>query len=92
MESPLKTLRKKLGITQPQLARLAGVSQSQISEVENGMIEIRGKLLSYLQNTGKDILNIKDQQKEFMSYVAAKLQTDVEPKLALAVEQMNKPA
>ena len=66
----LKELRKKAKLTQAQLAKLAGVSQSLIARIESGSVDPRlstvNKILRVLnsrisaENTVEDILRLKE--------------------------------
>ena len=49
----IKQMRQKLGLTQTQLAKLAGVSQSIITKIERGNIEHLYRVLYKLSNDEK---------------------------------------
>ena len=49
LESPIKTLRKKLDLTQSEFARLVGISQSHISEIECGISQIDEKIEDFIR-------------------------------------------
>ena len=49
MESPLALWRRKMGLTQTDLGKIARVSQSHISEVEAGVAEIDELLADFLK-------------------------------------------
>lgn len=50
MESEIRQWRKVIGLSQKDLARLAGVSQAHVSDVERGRTEeIGGKLKTFLE-------------------------------------------
>lgn len=61
-ESPLRAWRRGVGMTQEQLAELIGVTQGNISQVENALIPIDGKLKKYLEG----IADLEKKQREFM--------------------------
>ena len=65
-ESPIEKWRKKLGLTQAELAELSGASQGHISQVENATAEIGDKLEEFLTNVGKSANDALKNQKEFM--------------------------
>lgn len=48
-ESPLAIWRKKMGLTQGDVAKLAGVSQAHISEVECALTELSDSIAAFLQ-------------------------------------------
>jgi len=60
----IKTLRKKLGVTQVKLAEKAGVSQAYIAKIESNKIDPKvstfNKILKALENFKKNIKRAKD--------------------------------
>lgn len=48
-ESPLTVWRKKTGLTQADIAKLANVSQAHVSEVECGVTELCDHIADFLQ-------------------------------------------
>lgn len=48
-EIRLREWRKGIGLSQKDLARLAGVSQAYVSQIENGLSEIGGQLKTFLK-------------------------------------------
>lgn len=69
MDSPLATWRKALGLTQPQLAFLAKVSQGHISQVENGHAILGGKLEAFLKGIGGGAIRIIEDHETYMEEV-----------------------
>lgn len=49
-ESPLAIWRKKTGLTQADIAKLAGVSQAHVSEVECGVTELCDRIAGFLRH------------------------------------------
>lgn len=49
-ESPLAVWRKKMGLTQADIAKLAGVSQAHVSEVECGITELCDSIAAFLEH------------------------------------------
>lgn len=82
--SPLKNLRIKLEITQACLARIAGVSQTHVSDVEIGMSELGDRLERFLDEIGKDVAASKARQKAFMKEKANALKREVLTRVAEA--------
>jgi len=66
MESPFRELRSRLGLTQPQIASIAGVRQSHISEVENGLSPLGEKLEAFLKEISEDVMMLKERHRQFM--------------------------
>lgn len=66
MESPIKEIRVQLGFTQRQMAILAKVSQSHISDVESGISDINSRLKSYLLNLKCNIEDLEQKQNDFL--------------------------
>jgi len=60
----VKKLRKKVGLTQTELAKKAGVSQSLIARIERGSVDPRlstlQKILSAMQEANEESLTAKD--------------------------------
>jgi len=74
IESPIKRLRKKLDLSQSEFARLVGVSQSHISEIECGISRIDEKVENFLyQLSSINTDEIKEEQLEFIEYSQQKL-------------------
>jgi predicted transcriptional regulator len=72
MDSPLKTWRESLKITQPQLADAADVSQGHISKAENGHVELGEKLTAFLVKVGAS--KVIEDHKVYMEEVKGKLE------------------
>jgi len=78
IESPIKKLRKKLDLSQSQFARLVGVSQSHISEIECGISKIDEKVEYFLyQLSSIEPDEIIEEQLEFIEYSQQKLSEKV---------------
>ncbi len=75
MESPLQEWRKSKGLTQKQLANLAGVSNGHLSEIENGIAAMCDKLKKLLKATGA--VDIILEQEKFMEEQKAELFKEV---------------
>ncbi len=52
-EMRLSQWRRGIGLSQKDLARLAGVSQAYISQTENGLSEIGGELKTFLEDVAR---------------------------------------
>lgn len=81
MESPLATWRKALGLTQPDLAHLADVSQSHISQVENGNAILGGKLEAFLKGVGGGAMRVIADQGTYMEEVKGGLEEGLEARI-----------
>lgn len=77
MESPLRLWRESLKITQFELADLAGVSQSHITQVENGHINLGEKLEAFMRKTGGDALEVLSKHKNFIDDSKEQIQTKI---------------
>lgn len=61
-EHPLRALRRSRGLTQVQLAELAGVSQQRVSQIENGEhIYYGGTLMKIAKAVGVSVAEIIDR-------------------------------
>ena len=49
----LKQWRQAIGLSQTDVARLSGMSQAYISQVEQGMMEIGGELKTFLEGVAR---------------------------------------
>ncbi len=49
----LRQWRKAIGLSQKDVARLAGVSQAYVSMIENSMLQIGGELKSFLETVAR---------------------------------------
>ncbi|MBA7492648.1 hypothetical protein ES702_03198 [subsurface metagenome] len=49
----LKQWRRGIGLSQKDVARLSGMSQAYISQVENGLMEIGGALKTFLEGVAR---------------------------------------
>jgi len=78
MYSPLATWRKTLGLTQPELARVAGVSQGHISQVENGHVVLGEKLRSFLEKIGGGAMRVIPDHETYMEEVKGGLEDGLE--------------
>lgn len=77
MKSPLRSWREGFGLTQLDLAQLAGVSQGHISDIENGHTQIDGKLLDYLKEKGGEILALREKQEKYIEHVKERLEEKI---------------
>lgn len=66
MQSPVKNLREMLKLSQTQLANLCGISQAEISQIENGLYELHPKLKEFFSNILNDLSEVEKNHKEFM--------------------------
>jgi len=73
MESPILTMRKKLSMTQPELALSLNVCQSSISKVENGLAQIPKRAIEILQEIYVDSDRVVELQKKFVNYKGCEL-------------------
>jgi len=81
MDSPLAKWRKALGLTQPQLAYLAEVSQSHISQVENGHAILGGKLEAFLKEIGGSAMRVIADHETYMEEVRGGLEEGMEARM-----------
>ena len=63
MESPIRRLRMDLNMTQEQLAVMAGLTQSCISNVERGIVDLPERLVAALSSISQDIEDIQTRQR-----------------------------
>lgn len=70
MLSPVKKARLSMKLTQIRLGNLAGVTQTYISEVENGDKDIDGKLEAFFRKYGHDPDVIRKRHQKFMQETA----------------------
>lgn len=70
MLSPVKKLRHAMKLTQIRMGNLAGVTQTYISEVENGDKEIDPKLEAFLRKLGHDTEVLERRHQKFMKETA----------------------
>jgi len=73
MESPILTMRKKLFMTQQELALSLNVCQSSISKVENGLVQIPERAIESLQEIYVDSGRVVELQKKFVNYKGREL-------------------
>lgn len=66
MESPVKQLRQRLGLSQDDFSQQVGVSQSYLSNVERGIAPVKGKLRRYLEEVAEDASDVAEKQEEFI--------------------------
>lgn len=66
--SPVKQIRKKLRLSQTQLAAAIGVSKGHMSEVEAGIASLDEKLKLFLEKLSIDVETVEEKHKAFMSY------------------------
>jgi len=67
MESPIHKMRKKLSMTQPQLALSLNISQSSVSNIENGLAQIPQKAIEALREIYVDTDRLVELQKRFVN-------------------------
>ena len=79
-ESPVKTLRLSLELTQVRLARLANVSQTHISEVESGDADLSERLAAFFSGIGQSAATIRRGHKAFMRETAQKARASLPAK------------
>lgn len=89
--SDIRKLRKMLGITQSELARLSGVSQSLIAKIESGKVDP-----SYMK--AKKIFEVLESLQKKQSRKVSEIMTrkvisvDEEESVSVAIDLMNKHA
>jgi len=86
MESPFRELRNRLGLTQPEMAAIAGVGQSHISEVENGLAALGDKLEAFLEGISEDVATLKERHDRFMQERSKELKEGLLAKIAVPDE------
>jgi len=72
MLSPVKKKRKKMRLTQIRMANMAGVTQTYISELENGDKDIDTRLVAFFRKYGHDTEVLQRQHQKFMQEIARK--------------------
>lgn len=80
LESPLRRFRKDAGLNQVVFARLAGVSQGYISQVDQGFKKPTGKVARLLEALG-----ILEEQEEFVAQYFANVRRELEGDMKKAV-------
>lgn len=78
MRSPLKEFREHLGLTQMQLAKLAGVSQGHVSEVEGGVADPAPALVSYINERVENAEEILAEHEKFVREKRREWQADLD--------------
>jgi transcriptional regulator with XRE-family HTH domain len=73
MESPIRRMRKKLSMTQPELALSLNISQGSVSKVENGLAQIPQRAIESLQEIYVDSDRVVELQKKFVNGKEAEL-------------------
>jgi Predicted transcriptional regulator with C-terminal CBS domains len=74
VESPIREIRRNLGITQRELASAAGMkASSQISEMEHGLRGISPSLAVLLERAHFDVAEIKQKQDAFCEALRAEV-------------------
>lgn len=73
MESPLRQWRDKSHLTQSDLAYMAGVAQSHVTEVEKGRVALGEKLEALLKRIGDDAEEIIRLHPLYMEFVKQEL-------------------
>jgi len=68
--SPLRAARGRHHITQQELAELAGVSQSFISNLEAGLSILDDRILGALRTLGEDTKRLKRRHRKHMAAMA----------------------
>jgi len=68
--SPLRAARCKHGITQQELADLAGVSQSFISNLEAGLSALDYRVLGAVSKLGEDTKPLKRRHRKYVAAMA----------------------
>lgn len=77
MRSPLKEFREYMGLTQMQFAKLAGVSQGHVSEVESGVADAAPALVSYIKKSVENGEGVLSKQEKFMREKSREWQADM---------------
>jgi transcriptional regulator with XRE-family HTH domain len=77
LASQLITLRKELGLTQRELANLAGVTQPEIARIESGKISPRwDKVINLLRSVGASVQIVPPKRQQFRLVTAGAGSTD----------------
>lgn len=69
MQSPLLQIRSNLKMNQIDLADLAKVSQTHISQVERGVSTLSANLINFLNTLHVDTEKLVESQVEYMEFV-----------------------
>lgn len=87
METRIKELRQARGLTVEQLAKLAGMSKSYLSEIENGRKQINGrrldKLAEALDVTVTDLIADPDISADLERHLSILRDLDPEDQMAV---------
>lgn len=87
--SEIKSIRKKLGLTQGELAKLAGVSQSLIAKIESGLIDPAYSKAKQIFNAIDTLSNKKNVKVESI-IVKRIISLSPDETLKSAIEKMKK--
>lgn len=85
MESPVKKIREgTFGVIQEDFADMAGVSQSYLSKVETGRVEINPALRSFLQRISSiDVDDVAEKQIKYIQERKKRLLSEAQAVLAV---------
>lgn len=75
MKSPLKEIREAYGITQAQLASVAGISSgSYVCEIEAGLHPISEKIIAILRKAHVNVEDVIKRHDAYMDYTKSRLE------------------
>lgn len=82
MKSPILEMRKRLGMTQHQLALALGISRTSISDIENGLSALPGRVIRALAELHVKTDELVALQNEFVELTRSELRRQIAGKLS----------
>lgn len=82
MESPIREMRKRLGMSQDEFSVALGVGQSTLSGIENGLFDIPAAMRRSLKSLHVDAAKLVRLQRAFMADTKEALKEEIRAKMS----------